>query len=136
MTTARDIVYGAAREMKLVGVLDTPGGPLAADLLTRLNGMLAAWSAKGLTGYTHVTLAIGDTMQTNAALDLYLPAMLAVIAADPHQASISASTLGLAGEGDAIARKLYGRFDLADDYLQVDSALQRMPGLGAGYLQR
>lgn len=133
MTTARDIVERSLRIMKVVPLGQSPGSGATSEALLLLNGMLAAWSEKGLTGYTHAALTLASTMATNAALDLYLPYMLAFVAAKDFDAQLGDGDAAMAMEGDALARKIYGPFHT--DTLTVDSALKRMPGLGAGYLQ-
>lgn len=61
MATARDLITGALRDRRAIGLNATPTASEAAYGLDRLNAMLAGWRIKGID-FGHVTLALDDTL--------------------------------------------------------------------------
>jgi hypothetical protein len=130
--TAQDIIYRAARILKVAALDETPSAAVSAEMLTLLNGMLNNWSAKGLSTYTHTTLTLSSTMATDNALDLGLPYLLAVMAANDFEAIVTPDMAAIANECANDARKLYVPW--ATTTLDIDTGLKRMPGEGAQWI--
>jgi hypothetical protein len=131
--TARDIVSRAARILKVVALDETPDAAVANEMLLLLNGMLANWSVKGMSAYTHATLTLDSTMGTDASLDLGLPYLLAGVAAADFEAMLGQTEANLAQDCMNDARNLYGTW--TTDVLDIDTGLKYMPGLGSRYTQ-
>jgi hypothetical protein len=130
--TARDIVNRAARILKIVGLEETPDAAVSSEMLLMLNGLLSNWSVKGMSAYTHTTLALGSTMATDAGLDLGLPYLLAAVSANDFEAQVTPDVANFAQDCMNDARKLYGTW--TTDVLDIDSGLKYMPGMGSGYI--
>jgi hypothetical protein len=130
--TAQDVVYRAARILKVAALDETPSAAASAEMLLLLNGMLANWSVKGLSDYAHTTLTLASTMATDNSLDIGLPYLLAVMAANDFEAVVTPDMAALAGECANDARKLYVPW--ATTLLDIDSGLKRMPGEGAQWI--
>lgn len=129
--TARQMIERAARIMRVVALEETADAATANELLAQLNAILSNWVAKGLSGYTHSTLSLGSTMQTDAALDLGLPYLLAAASAADFDVILTEDVANMAQNCMLDARKIYGPWT---DTLDIDTGFKRMPGLGAGYI--
>ena len=71
-------------------------------------------------------------MATAASLDFGLPYLLALIAAPHFEADVPETVSVLAADCLNDLRKVY--LTWSTDVLDIDTALKRLPGLGAGYL--
>jgi len=106
MTTARDIIKRALRQIGELASGEDPPAEDAADALTALNGMLAAWEIDGIR-IGLPALAINDTVTLPASQIDGITYNLATALAPEYNVQISPALATLADRGKAQLQRAY-----------------------------
>ena len=122
MTTANDVVTGAAKKINVIAAGETLSGQDAADGLQNLNDMLHAFELQGIF-LGHTDLALAGTINLPDSHIEGLKAILAVRMAPEYEKEASMRVQMLASDTESLFITHYAEIPV----MSIDSGLTRMP---------
>lgn len=118
MATAREVITGTLRKLRVYAAGETPTAEDMDDCLVSLNEMLASWRNDGID-LSHVTLALSDTLDVPDDHLVTVKLSLAEHIGGEYGAELSATDAAVAERGRMALRAAY--FTIAK--LDTDSPL-------------